>query len=150
MFSLIYSFVWGGVTGGSNDAFVDAWEGVSCPFPDYVNGYNQTEITCAPFDHAEPYSTEQFVLWNATGAWYSGGSAWVAALPTGWAVYTGHLIASGFVRIGYSFVSLIALFVTPSITMYGQTVTASDVGWINGPILAFNVFGVVVIAKGWL
>lgn len=63
-------------------------ENILCDYPNYELGGNSTGNGCldtAPYDSTGvPACTQHaFVLWNATGAWYSGGSDWVACLPMG-------------------------------------------------------------------
>lgn len=147
IFVAIYLIIWAAITSGVNTAFSDAWEGVTCPGPDYENGYNEA---CASFSHPDPYSTDQFVIWNATGAWYSGGSDWVAAIPTGTFIYAMHVIAATLVSFGTAIFAVFTLFVVPELTMYGQTVDASALGWLNGGLFMFAVFGVIALAKGWI
>lgn len=147
IFVSIYLIVWGAVTSSVNTAFEDAWAGVTCPGPDFENGYDEA---CAAFSHADTYADDQFVIWNATGAWYSGGSDWVAAIPTGGLVFGAHVVASTLVSFGTAILAVFTIFVVPELTMYGQTVDASALGWLNGGLFMFAVFGVIGLAKGWL
>lgn len=63
-------------------------DNVLCDYPDYSQGGNWTGNGCldtAPYDSTgvPACTSHAFVLWNATGAWYSGGNDWVACLPMG-------------------------------------------------------------------
>lgn len=144
---ILYFTIWGAVTGSINDNFSSAWDGVTCPMPDYENGYDEE---CSLFSHPDSYADDMFVLWNATGAWYSGGGDWVAGIPTGPFVYAGHWLAAGLQKGGFVLASIVALFIAPELTMYGQTVNASEIAWLNGPLFAFAIFFVINLGKGWL
>lgn len=147
IFVSIYLIIWAAITSTVNTAFADAWDSVTCPGPDYELGYDEA---CAPFTHPDPYSEDAFVVWNATGAWYSGGSDWVASIPTGWAVYTAHVLAHLFFQGGSALFAIVTLFVVPELTLYGQTVDASALAWLNGGLFMFAIFGVIALGKGWL
>lgn len=147
IFVCVYLVIWGAITSTVNTAFADAWDSVTCPGPDYENGFDEA---CAGFTHPDPYSEDQFVIWNATGAWYSGGADWVASIPTGWPVFVAHSIAHLAFQAGSAIFAIFTIFAVPELTMYGQTVDASELGWLNGGLFMFAIFGVIALLKGWL
>jgi hypothetical protein len=148
IFVCIYLIIWGALTSQINTAFADAWEGVTCPGPDYENGYNET---CASFTHADTYADDAFVVWNVSAPWYLNNTGnWVAAIPIGGIVYGMHVVAATLVSFGTAIYAVFTIFVVPELTMYGQTVDASALGWLNGGLFMFGVFGIIALAKGWL
>lgn len=64
------------------DTTAPLFETITCPFPAYNDTYSQCGV-----EHNTVYANDQFIIWNASGAWYSGGNDWVAGIPTGWANY---------------------------------------------------------------
>lgn len=105
----------------ANTASIDTTtDTIFCDFPDYNLGGNATGNGClntASYAPTDDCLTHSFVIWNATGAWYSGGSEWVACIPTGWADYTADVLTLAFQKVGaliYYLPALLFTYTTPS------------------------------------
>lgn len=72
------------------------------------------------------------------------------SFPAGTITYLGAVVADGGAKVVAFFSALIALVVLPELTMYGQTVDASALGWFQTFLFFGAVFGVVGQLKGWL
>lgn len=114
---------------------------ITCQWPDYNNGWNTTSIldasTCSNTTHPSSYSNDVFVIWNATGAWYSGGADWVATVPNGWIVYPSHIFTSFFERVVSLFVLVILPLAIPAVISNLQFMWA-----INVPLYIMMGFGI--------
>lgn len=116
-----------------------------CRYPDYDTGWNTTSIVtgnqCSSISHPNPYSDDVFVIWNATGAWYSGGTNWTATVPVGGYTYTSHSVGSVFERIG-AMIVVTFLYVIPIPQIASVPFLAIPYG-ILFSMIGFGVYGKV-------
>lgn len=147
IFSIVFMVIWAAITSSINTAFADAWEGVTCPLPDWNEGIDEA---CTSVNHPDPYSEDEIVLFNIPGGFYSGGNNITASIPTGWGSFVIDTIGVVGTKIGSFFTAIVAIFIMPELTLYDQTVSATDIGWLSGGLFAFAIFGLINQFKGFI